>query len=140
MFETEFLDLGNRIVAKSLDDRSGCTAMIEIMKRIKNSPHELVFVFSVQEENGSRGASTAAYEVGPDLALALDVTPVGDIVGIKMQTELGAGPAIKVRDAGMISDPRVVRWIEDTAKKNKIPYQMEVLDIGSTDARTMQIC
>ena len=56
-----------------------------------------------------------------------------------MQTSLGNGPAIKVRDVGMICDPRVVRWIEETAKKNRIPCQLEVLDVGSTDARAMQV-
>ncbi len=139
VFKTEFMELGNRVVAKSLDNRSCCTAMIETIKKIKNSPHELVFVFSTQEEVGVRGATTAAYGIEPDLAIAMDVTPVGDIHGVKMQTELGAGPAIKVRDVGMVSDPRVVQWMEETAKKNKIPYQLEVLDIGSTDARGMQI-
>ncbi len=56
-----------------------------------------------------------------------------------MQVYLGQGPAVKVRDVGMIADPKVVNWMVDTAKKNKIAVQMEVLDVGSTDARTMQI-
>lgn len=139
VFDREFLDLGNRISAKSLDDRISCAVMIETMRKIRNSPHELVFVFSTQEETQSKGATTAAYQIEPDLSIALDVTPSLDILGIKMQVDLGKGPAIKVRDMGMISDPRVVQWMEKTAEKNKIPYQLEVLDIGSTDARAMQI-
>lgn len=139
VFDREFLDLGNRISAKALDDRISCAVMIETMRKIRNSPHELVFVFSTQEETQSKGATTAAYQIEPDLSIALDVTPSLDILGIKMQVDLGKGPAIKVRDVGMISDPRVVQWMEKTAKKNKIPYQLEVLDIGSTDARAMQI-
>ncbi len=139
VFDREFIDLGKRVSAKALDDRVSCVVMIETMKKIKNSPHELVFVFSTQEEVQSKGATTAAYEIEPDLAIALDVTPSLDIVGIKMQVDLGSGPAIKVRDVGMLSDPRVVRWMEDTAKKNKIAYQLEVLDVGTTDAKVMQI-
>jgi len=139
VFDREFLDLGNRISAKSLDDRISCAVMIETMRKIRNSPHELVFVFSTQEETQSKGATTAAYQIEPDLSIALDVTPSLDILGIKMQVDLGKGPAIKVRDVGMISDPRVVKWMEKTANKHKIPYQLEVLDIGSTDARAMQI-
>lgn len=139
IFDRDFVDHGKRVTAKSLDNRSSCAVLIETIKKIRNSPHELVFVFSTQEEVGVRGATTSAYEIEPDLAIALDVTPAGDIMGIKMQTSLGKGPAIKVRDVGMVCDPRVVRWMEETAKKNKLPYQLEVLDIGSTDARAMQI-
>jgi tetrahedral aminopeptidase len=139
VFDREFIDLGKRVTAKALDNRTSCAVMIETIKRIHNSPNELVFVFSTQEEVGVRGATTSAYNIEPDLAIALDVTPSMDIMGIKMQIDLGAGPAIKVRDMGMICDPRVVRWMEASAKKNKIPYQLEVLDVGSTDARGMQI-
>ncbi|KAF0110660.1 MAG: endoglucanase [Chloroflexi bacterium] len=137
--ERGFVDLGKRVVSKSLDNRSSCAVLIETIQNIKNTPHELVFVFSAQEEVGVRGAQTAAYDIDADLGLAIDVTPTGDILGVKMQVSLGNGPAIKVRDQGMISDPRVVRWIEETARKNKIPYQMEVLEVGSTDARIMQV-
>ena len=139
VFDRTFVELGKRVSAKSLDDRVSCAVMIEAMKKIKNSPHELVFVFSTQEEVQSKGATTAAYEIEPDLAIAIDVTPSLDILGINMQIDLGKGPAIKVRDVGMLSDPRVVRWMEETAEKNKIPYQLEVLDIGTTDAKVMQI-
>jgi endoglucanase len=139
VFDRGFAELGKRVSAKSLDDRVSCAVMIQTMKKIKNSPNELVFVFSTQEEVQSKGATTAAYEIEPDLAIALDVTPSLDILGVNMQVDLGKGPAIKVRDVGMVSDPRVVRWMEETANKNKIAYQLEVLDLGTTDARVMQI-
>ncbi len=56
-----------------------------------------------------------------------------------MDVSLGKGPAIKVRDSGMLADPRLVRLMVETAEKNAIPYQMEVLEGGSTDARAMQL-
>lgn len=139
VFEGEFTELGGCVTSKALDNRSSCAVVIETMRAIRNTPHELVFVFSAQEEVGSRGAGTAAYEIEPDLALAVDTTPVGDILGVKMQTELGKGPAIKVRDVFMISDPRVVRWMETGANQAGVAFQREVLDVGTTDARTMQI-
>lgn len=139
VFDREFLDMGNRVASKALDDRISCAVLIETMRNIKATPHELVFVFSTQEESGSRGAQTAAYAIEADLGIALDVTPSGDILGVKMQTHLGEGPAIKARDVGMIADPQVVNWMTSTAKKQKIKYQLEVLEVGSTDARTMQI-
>lgn len=139
VFDREFLDMGKRVSSKAMDDRVACAVLIETMRNIKTTLNELVFVFSTQEEVQSRGAQTAAYAIEADLGIAVDVTPSGDILGVKMQVYLGQGPAIKVRDVGMIADPKVVKWMADTAKKNQIPCQMEVLDVGSTDARTMQI-
>ena len=139
VFDREFLDMGKRVSSKALDDRVACALMIETIKKITKTPHELYFVFSTQEEVASRGATTAAYQLDAELGIALDVTPVGDILGIKMQVSLGEGPAIKVRDVGHIADPAVVNWMVAGAKVLKVPYQLEVLDIGSTDARAMQI-
>ena len=52
---------------------------------------------------------------------------------------LGKGPCIKIQDASSISDPRVVKWMISAAEKNKIPYQREVLLLGGTDARAIQL-
>jgi len=138
-FERPFNDLGNRLVSKAMDDRVGVAVLIETLHQLKDSPHELFFVFSTQEEVGLRGATTAAFGVDPDLGLAVDVTGSGDTPkGMKMEVSLGKGPAIKVRDSGMLSDPRVVDWMVRTAEKAKIPYQLEVLEGGTTDARAIQ--
>ena len=139
VFDREFIDLGLRVTSKALDNRSSCALLIETIKAVKDTPHELNFVFSTQEEVGARGATTAAYGMEVDLGIALDVTPVGNLLGVKMQVNLGQGPAIKVRDVGYIADSNVVNWMVASAKALKIPYQLEVLDIGSTDARVMQI-
>jgi endoglucanase len=56
-----------------------------------------------------------------------------------MEVGLGKGAAVKVKDAGMLADPRVVEWMIRTAEKSKIPYQREVLEGGSTDARAIQL-
>lgn len=139
-FERPFEDLGNRLVSKAMDDRIGVAVLVEVMKQLKTTPHEVVGVFSTQEEVGIRGATTAAYGVDPDLGIALDVTLTGDTPNADtMAISLGAGPAIKVKDGGMISDPRVVAWMEAGAKRARIPYQMEVLTGGTTDARSIQM-
>jgi putative aminopeptidase FrvX len=139
-FERPFMDLGKRLVAKSMDDRIGVAILIETMRQLKHTPHEVYFVYSVQEEVGVRGATGAAYGVDPDLGLAVDVTANGDTPkGIKMEVALGKGPAIKVRDAGMLADPRVVNWMVQAAEKSGIPYQMEILERGGTDARAIQL-
>lgn len=139
-FDRPFLDLGDRLVAKSMDDRIGVAVMIETLRKLENSPHELYFVFSVQEEVGLRGATTSAYGVDPEIGIAVDVTLSGDTPnGIKMEVALGKGPAVKVRDGRMLSDPRLVRLMADTAEGAGLPYQLEVLTGGTTDASVMQL-
>lgn len=139
-FERPFVEMGKRLVAKSLDDRAGVAVAIETMRRLENSPNEVHFVFTVQEEVGVRGANVSAYGVDPEVGIALDVTPAGDTPNpIRREIALGKGPAIKVKDHLMLSDPKVVEWMERTAKKAKIPTQREVLTGGSTDARAIQL-
>lgn len=139
-FDRPFEDLGNRLVSKAMDDRVCAAILIETLKTLKSSPHELYFVFSTQEEVGLRGATTAAYSIDPDLGIATDVTMSGDTPrGIKMEVALGKGPAIKVKDGGMLADPKLVIVMVQCAEKHGIPYQMEVLLGGTTDAKAMQI-
>jgi putative aminopeptidase FrvX len=141
-FDRPFLDLGKRLVAKSMDDRIGVAVLLETIRQIKDTPHKLYFVFSTQEEVGLRGATTAAFGIDPDLGLSVDVTGTGDTprrTKVRMEVSLGKGPAIKVRDGGMLADRRVVDWMVGGAEKRGLPYQMEILEGGTTDARAMQI-
>jgi tetrahedral aminopeptidase len=146
-FERSFMEMGDRLVAKSMDDRSGVLVLIETLRNITlrqaqggSTPNDLYFVFTTQEEVGTRGAGTAAYGIDPEIGVAVDVTATGDTpASLKMVMELGKGPCVKFRDPGMLSDPRVVEWMIKTAEKAKIPYQREVLLVGSTDARAIQI-
>jgi len=140
VFERPFSILGDRLVSKAMDDRVSIAVMIETMRQIKKTPHDLYFVFTVQEEVGVRGATTAAYGINPDMGLAVDVTITGDTPkGVKMDVALGKGPAVKVKDSSMLADPRVVNWMVETAQKAKIPYQLEILERGGTDARAIQL-
>jgi endoglucanase len=139
-FERTFIEMGERLVAKSMDDRAGVAVLIETLRTTKSTPNDLYFVFTTQEEVGSRGAGAAAHSIEPDFGIAVDVTPTGDTpASLKMVMDLGKGPCIKIRDIGMLSDPRIVEWMIKTAEKAKIPYQREVLLIGSTDASEIQI-
>ncbi len=139
-FWRDFVDLGDRMIAKAMDDRVGCAVLIETLRQVKKSPHDLYFVFTVQEEVGVRGATTSAYGVQPDLALAVDVTDTGDTPeSTTMAVALGKGPAIKVKDSGMLAHPGVKNLLVDAAQDAKVPYQLEVLVGGSTDAMAMQV-
>ena len=139
-FKREFVAQGNRLTAKSMDDRTGCYIAIETLKALQDTPHDVYFVFSVQEEVGTRGAQAAANGILPDVGIAVDVTATGDLPeSRRLAVDLGQGPAIKVKDKGMIAHAGLVRAMRDCAEEANIPYQLEVLEMGSTDARSMQI-
>lgn len=139
-FDRSFVEMGNRLVAKSMDDRVGVLVAIETLRALKSTPHDVYFVFTTQEEVGTRGAATSAFGIDPDLGIAVDVTAAADTPhALKMEMKLGKGPCVKFQDGGMLADSRVVQWMIRTAEKSKIPYQREVLLFGSTDARAMQL-
>lgn len=135
---------GSRVIAKSLDDRIGCVVAIEAIKRLAaagNIANEVYFVFTVQEEVGVRGARPAAFGLEPDLGIALDVTLAADTPRpmARMQVDLGKGAAIKVHDPGLVVPPAVKNLMIERAEENSIPYQLELLPMGSTDASGISI-
>ncbi|MCY3796264.1 MAG: M20/M25/M40 family metallo-hydrolase [Chloroflexi bacterium] len=140
-FMREMQTRGARIVAKSLDDRIGCVVAIEAMRRLnKSTPNELYFAFTVQEEVGLRGAKTAAQSLHPDIGIAVDVTGSGDqIRGRKMQVRLGGGAAIKVHDPGLVVPVAIKNWMIERCEADGIPYQLELLAGGTTDASAIQL-
>ncbi len=139
-FLRSFIDGGDRLVAKAFDDRVGCAVLIQAMRELKESPHDVYFVFTTQEEVGLRGAITSAYGLEPDLALAVDVTGTGDTPEAHtMAVSLGDGLAVKVKDRGMLAHPAVKELLIKAAEANDIPYQLEILERGTTDAMAMQV-
>jgi len=113
---------------------------------LKRAPRniELLAAFTVQEEIGLRGAQVAAKYLRPDLAIVIDATPARDL---PMQREgentfynsrLGLGPAIYVSNSSTIDDPRLVRFMMDTARQSKIPFQVRQPGGGGTDAGGIQ--
>jgi endoglucanase len=131
---------GPRLIAKAMDDRIGCAVLVETLRRLESTPHDVHFVFTVQEEVGLVGAGTSAYGIDPEMAIAVDVTMSGDTPESRpMAVALGDGPAIKVLDSGMIAHRAVRDLMVQRAKDAGIPYQMEVLPRGTTDAMAMQL-
>ncbi|MGO8951571.1 MAG: M42 family metallopeptidase [Ktedonobacterales bacterium] len=133
--------LGENVIGKALDDRAGVFTMIETLRRLGKHKINVVAVATVQEEVGLRGATTAAFAVQPDIAIALDTTLAVDTPGSLPQdviTRIGEGVAIKVFDSSFIPNYRLVRHLRAVADKHDIPYQLEVLPRGGTDAGAMQ--
>lgn len=115
--------------------------MIEVLKSLKDSDYEIYFVGTVQEEVGMRGAVTSAYGIKPDIDIAIDVTHAGDVPDIlvhKQIVKLGSGVAIKIKDSGILSSPKLVMDMRQIVDENKISYQLEVLPSGGTDGGAIQ--
>ena len=134
----------NLVTGKAFDNRVGCYVLIEAMKRVKTDA-TIYGVGTVQEEVGLKGARTSAFKINPDIAIALDVTIAGDHPGIKEEeapAKLNGGPAIILTDAsgrGIITHPTVKKLLIDTADAEKIPYQLEVSEGGTTDATAIHL-
>lgn len=138
----DFIEYGDVVSGKALDDRLGLYVAIEALKRAKKLDCDLYVVGTTQEEVGLRGAKVAGQALNPDIGIALDATVAADTPDVSAQhqvTRLGKGVAIKLKDSSAISHPGMVRAMKELAKEKDIAYQMEILPRGGTDAGGLQI-
>ena len=86
---------GSRLVSKSMDNRLGAYVALESTRRCAEGAGpggSMAGVAAVQEEIGLFGARTSAFELRPDIAVAVDVTHATDAPGVD-EKELGVAPA-----------------------------------------------
>ena len=141
--ERSFIEMGETVNSKSIDNRVSVFILLEAMKELKDQmlPYDVYAVFTAQEEVGIRGAIAATMGINPDFGINLDVTLAYDLPGAvahEKVTQLGRGTAVKVMDGMTICDYRMVRFMKEVADKNNIDYQVEVLTAGGTDTAGMQ--
>ena len=139
--ERELIEMGDCVNCKSIDNRVAVFILIEALRQMKDCPYDFYAVFTVQEEVGIRGANVAAHTINPDFGIALDTTIAYDLPGAAAHekiTELGKGTAIKILDGMTICDYRMVKFLKETADKNDIPWQTELLPAGGTDTAGVQ--
>jgi len=137
-----YLEYGDVVSGKALDDRLGVYVAIEAMRRAKKLACDLYFIATTQEEVGLRGAHVAGYRVDPDISIALDVCVAADMAGVsedRQVSRLGAGTAITLKDARAVWHPPLVRGLRKLADDRKIPYQIVVPGRGGTDAAALQL-
>lgn len=138
----ELLPDGDTILAKALDNRAGCYLALEVLKQVKGSehPNTVYCGATVQEEVGLRGAATAPYIMEPDLAIAMDVGIAQDGPGDNSnKAKLGAGPLITFLDSSMVPHTALRNMVIDIAEDNNIPYQVDVMLGGGTDAGRLHL-
>ena len=141
--EREFIEMGQCVNSKSLDNRLAVFILIEMFKNLlgKEVPYDIYGVFTVQEEVGIRGANVSSLKINPDFGFGLDTTIAFDLPGAaahEMITKLGEGTAIKIMDASTICDYRMVEYMKQTADRHNIKWQPEILTAGGTDTAGIQ--
>ena len=125
--------------AKAIDDRVGCSVLVKLLE--EDLPMDCTFVFTVQEEVGTRGAFGAAFSITPEIALVLEGTTAADIPALEPDRQVcwpGRGPVLSWMDGGTIYDRELFELLRELAKKNGLPWQMKHYVSGGTDARTIQ--
>ena len=141
-FNTTAIELQNDFISgKSVDDRSGCVALIEVAKNIKSQgipDKNIIILLASGEELGNRGAKIGAFGKEIDEAIIIDVsfgfTPNCD----KSKCgEIGKGAMIGVSP---ILDKDMRNNLINLAEKCNIPYQLEAMNgLTSTDADVVTI-
>lgn len=135
-FNSEYREFGNNLVkAKALDDRVGCSVLIDLLKTERKL--SIYGVFTVMEEVGLVGAGPAAYEIDPDVGIVLEGTTCSDVPDVDQHlqaTKLGNGPAISLMDRTTIFNKKLRNTIVEVAKENDIPHQFRRTTFGGNDS------
>jgi tetrahedral aminopeptidase len=134
---------GRLVTGKALDNRVGCYVLLELAQKLKHK--NVVLVGTTQEEVSTfgKGAMIAAYNLEPSAFIAVDTSIAGDHPEMSEDESLihlGKGPALCLVEAGgrgNVADTKLKQTSIAVAKKSKIPYQIEVIEGGATDAASV---
>jgi endoglucanase len=133
--------VGNKVFGKAMDDRFTYPIMIELAKQVqeKKLNCELYLASTIQEEIGQHGAK-ALSRYGFDVSIALDIGIAGDYPSVpkgRMPIELGNGPVIAYRDAGVHYNLEIINELRSTADQLGVPYQHAVFEHYVSDSAHM---
>ena len=144
-FGTGFERFGaHKAVSRGFDDKTGVWVAVRALEELARGARpqgDFICAATVQEEIGTRGATTTAFRVNPAVGLAFDVTHATDYPGIDQSKHgklvCGKGPVIS---RGPNINPVVFERLVAAAEAEGIPYQIEA-EPGptGTDARAIQI-
>ncbi len=131
---------GGLLTGKALDDRAAVAAVMVCLETLyqRRPDWDVLPVATVQEETRLLGAATSAYELNPDVAIAIDVTFGAQNGAPESKTfGLGKGPTIGL---GPNMHPRVAQGLIDAAKRIELSYQLEPTPGASgTDGWAIQV-
>ena len=117
--------MNNRIAGKSMDNRSGVAALVEILKELQKIKHDdnVYVVATVQEELGLIGAICATYNIKADLGIVIDVCH-GDMPDAPSDEAFPLGKGVAVAIGPIISRKHAKACIK-LAKEENISYQID---------------
>ena len=140
VFVSDVVEFGDGMLkAKAIDDRVGCAVLVKLLE--EDLPMDCTFVFTVQEEVGTRGAFGSAFSVTPEIALVLEGTTAADNPALDESLQVcwpGKGPVLSWMDGGSIYDRGLFELLRDLADRNGLPWQMKHYLAGGTDASAIQ--
>lgn len=133
-FDTQFSEIGDYYVGRSLDNKIGGYIIAETLRNLdgKELPFDLYVVNAVQEEVGLFGARLIAQTIRPDIALVHDVchntnhpkmnkAKDGDIKG-------GGGPCLEYTAQ---NHRKIINKFKEVAKNNEITLQNTIGSYGN---------
>lgn len=143
VLDRSYEEFGSGLIsAKALDNRAGVFILAEVFKNLKNPFYNVYAVFTVQEEVGVRGATTAAYGLDADVCLCLDTTGAADIPGVAPQdyiVRVGGGVGISALDARTITPQALFEALSQICEEKNIPWQIRIAPRGGNDAGAVQL-
>jgi len=124
----------NRIISKAVDNRFGCGLTLDVIEKFHDVDLDVNLVVgnTVQEEVGLRGAITSTKKFKPDVFIALDSSPVNDLVKVE-NGGLGLGFLLRLFDPRNVMHQGLMNFFKEVAKNNEIKYQ-PFTSLGGTDA------
>ncbi len=138
-FVSEYCEFGNDVIkAKAIDDRFGCSVLIEMIN--SELLYDMYFTFTVQEEIGTRGAKTAAFSVNPDIAIVIEATTAADIDNVsdgKKVCSLGGGAVVSFMDRSTMYDRELYDIAFSQAKEKNIPCQTKTTVAGGNNSASI---
>ena len=140
-FDRPFLDLGNRLVAKAMDDRISVAVLIEALRELKSTARTS-FISSSAPRKRLACAAPRRLPTGWTPTWAWRSTSPGPATrprGSKWRCPWARDRPLRSAILSLLADPRVVNWMVTAAEKAGIPYQLEILEAGGTDARAIQL-
>lgn len=136
VFDGDIVAFGDGLLkAKALDDRLGCAVLLTLLR--EQPPVDTWFVFTAQEEVGTRGAATAAFRLAPDFCLVVEGTTAADLAEVPPAQQVCAlrkGAVLPFMDRGTIYDRELFEMLRDAAEERGIPWQTKQMVAGGTDA------
>ncbi|WP_448536533.1 M42 family metallopeptidase [Pseudothermotoga sp.] len=129
---------GEFLAMRSLDDRFGCLALLEVLNGVKDQKlkRKVYFVWTVQEEIGLKGAKAFVASHRIDVCYAVDSfaccsSLTGDVT-------VGKGPVLRMLDNSAFASYELMKEILNLAEKHDLPVQVGVTGGGTDGSVAME--